>query len=387
MILGKIAQKKLFGLLENIHTGTLHLYTPDGITRRFGNGHPIVHWDVKDWRTFSAMFARGDVGLGESYAQGWWETPDLEALTTLALKNHDVIKTTFGGPLAQRLIYLATDKLLRANSKTGSRKNIAAHYDISNAFYERWLDPSMTYSAALFENGGESLLDAQNRKYDRLLKAAGASGPRTLEIGCGWGGFAERAAETGDRDITAITISEAQHTYAKDRLCGRAEIRLQDYRDLTGQYDSIVSIEMIEAVGERYWPTYFSTIKNNLAPGGRAALQAIIVEDDWFDLYRSRTDFIRQYTFPGGMLISPKMIKQQANAAGLEVENIFRFGRDYARTLRYWRQDFEAALPHFEEEGYAPQFLRGWKYYLDTCAAAFEVGTRTNVIHVELCHD
>jgi cyclopropane-fatty-acyl-phospholipid synthase len=320
-----------------------------------------------------------------------WDTPDLEALTQLALRNHDAIKKPFGGATLQRLLYMATDKFARANSKTGSRKNISAHYDISNAFYSRWLDPSMTYSAALYESENASLEDAQHAKYDRLLNAVKGSGDRTLEIGCGWGGFAERALTTSDQSVTGITISTEQHAFANERLQrkgleGRADIRLEDYRDTKGKFDSIVSIEMVEAVGERYWPTYFKTIKDRLENHGRAALQAIIVEDDVLDIYRNRTDFIRQYIFPGGMLISPGEISRQAERVGLKAENLFRFGKHYARTLREWRADFEGLMPELEQQGYKREFLRGWKYYLDTCAAAFENGKRTNVVHVELVH-
>ncbi|WP_018998483.1 SAM-dependent methyltransferase [Hirschia maritima] len=391
MILSQsITEKNFFNLLSRIHTGTLTLTTPDRITRNFGQGAPVVYWEIYDWSVLSALALRGDVGLGETYSQGMWDTPDLEALSTLALLNHDVIKKPFGGATFQRLLFMATDKWMRANSKSGSRKNISAHYDISNDFYARWLDPSMTYSAAVYQSEDQSLESAQHTKYDRLINAA-AGGETTLEIGCGWGGFAERALQTTDTKLTAVTISKAQHKFAQDRVANhgydqRADIRLEDYRDIKGKFDSIVSIEMVEAVGQRYWPTYFKTIKDKLSNEGRAALQAIIVEDDTFETYRSRTDFIRQYTFPGGMLISPGEISRQAERVGLKAENFFRFGKDYARTLREWRSKFEACVPTLKEEGYKPEFLRGWKYYLDTCAAAFEHGGRTNVVHVELSH-
>lgn len=391
IISSKSASKKFFALLDRIHTGTLNVQTPDGKIHQFGQGNPCVNWEIHDWDVLSALALRGDVGLGETYAQGMWDTPDLEALSTLALLNHDVIKTPFGGATFQRLLFMATDKFTRANSKSGSRRNIAAHYDISNDFYSRWLDPSMTYSAALYNKENQSLEDAQHAKYDRLLNAVRSSGENTLEIGCGWGGFAERALSTSDQNLTAVTISKAQHAFANKRLAQnglneRADIRLQDYRDIKGKFDSIISIEMVEAVGQRYWPTYFKTIKDRLADNGRAALQAIIVEDEAFDIYRNRTDFIRQYTFPGGMLISPGEITRQAEKVGLKADNLFRFGKDYARTLREWRGKFMEINQELEKEGYKKEFLRGWQYYLDTCAAAFEQGTRTNVVHVELSH-
>lgn len=378
--------KAFLKTLDNIHTGELKLIDPDGKERVFGSGEPKVEWTIHDWATIDALMFRGDVGLGESYAEGLWDTPNLEALTKLALLNDDLTKGAFGGPTLQRLAFMFSDKFLRRNSKTGSRKNIHAHYDVGNEFYGRWLDPTMTYSSALFNNPNETLADAQHNKYDRLLKAVENSGPRTLEIGCGWGGFAERAVETSNRDVTALTISQAQHDYATQRLDGRADIRLQDYRDCDGKFDAIVSIEMIEAVGQQYWPTYFKTIKDRLADGGRAAIQAIIVEDHAFDRYAQQTDFIRQYTFPGGMLISPGQIETVAQKTGLVAENFFRFGKDYARTLREWSNSFKSVESEFEDQGFSRPFLRGWKFYLDTCAAAFDIGKRTNIVHVELRH-
>jgi cyclopropane-fatty-acyl-phospholipid synthase len=322
---------------------------------------------------------------------GWWDTPDLEALATVAMLNFDVLNSRFGGATLQRLMFMASDRILRANSKQGARRNIRAHYDISNAFYRRWLDETMTYSSALFQTHGESLAAAQNNKYDRLIRATERQDGRLLEIGCGWGGLAERALETTGCSVTGVTISTEQHAYATERLSAagrsqRADIRLQDYRDIEGQFDAIVSIEMIEAVGMQYWPTYFSAIRQRLAPGGTAALQAITVEDGMFDHYRRSTDFIRRYTFPGGMLISPAQISRQAERAGLRAGNFFRFGRDYARTLRLWSAKFDVARPEFESMGMTQEFLRGWKYYLDTCAAAFELGDHINVVHFELRH-
>lgn len=391
MIFSRVAKNSALKLLDQMKEGTLHVYLPDGTLHSFGAGAPVAHWDIKDWRTFSNLALRGEVGLGESYALGWWDTPDLEMLATVALRNHDDLAGAFGGAGIQRLLFLMSDRVLRANSKRGSRRNIQAHYDISNAFYSRWLDETMSYSSALYKRDDEPMAEAQNNKYDRLLHAVSDCGGSTLEIGCGWGGFAERALQTSDRHVTGITISTEQKKYTNERLetaglCGRYDIRLQDYRDTEGTFDAIISIEMIEAVGMHYWPTYFDTIRRRLNRNGRAALQAIIVEDDIFEHYSRRTDFIRRYTFPGGMLISPGQISLHAERAGLVAENFFRFGKDYARTLRTWRKRFEAAMPEFEVEGMGREFLRGWKYYLDTCAAAFEVGARTNVVQFELRH-
>ncbi len=379
------AAGRFFAMLDRIETGTLHLHTPDGQHRIFGGGEPEAHMEIRDWRTLSALALRGDVGLGESYAEEWWDTPDLDALAGLAIANEHLTHGPFGGAFLQRLLFLLSDRVLRRNSRSGSRRNIRSHYDLGNDFYSRWLDPSMTYSSAIFGTESDTLEDAQWRKYDRLLEVTGEGGPRTLEIGCGWGGFAERAADQ-NREVTAITVSDAQHEYATKRLDGRADIRLQDYRDVEGQFDSIVSIEMIEAVGQRYWPAYFGAIGKRLAPKGRAALQAIIIEDHAFDYYRKNTDFIRQYTFPGGMLISPDQIRRCAEKAGMAMGEMFRFGQDYARTLRQWSVRFGEIAPELEERGYKRPFLRGWRFYLDTCAAGFAANRNIDVVQVELQH-
>jgi cyclopropane-fatty-acyl-phospholipid synthase len=279
--------------------------------------------------------------------------------------------------------YRIVDSILRANSRRGSRRNIRSHYDVGNEFYQLWLDEGMTYSSALFEEGDDDLYRAQVRKNARVLTRL-TPGERVLEIGCGWGGFAEQAAEDG-RDVTGITISRNQHSYADCRLDGRAEVKLCDYRDLNGTYDNIVSIEMIEAVGERYWPSYFATLKRNLADGGRIVLQAITVKDEFFDTYRTTSDFIRQYVFPGGMLLADSVIDQQARTAGLKVTESFAFGQDYAKTCRMWAEALKMQKQRILGMGYDEEFFRNWLYYLDSCAASFSIG-HTNVVQVELEH-
>ena len=384
-------QTRFLRAFEAIHTGSLEIQLPDGSRHSYGSGAPKASCEIHDSRTFQAFILRGDAGLGEAYARGWWHTSDLELITRVALLNHDVFKLSFIGAVLGRIVNTISHRLLRANSKAGSRRNIRAHYDISNAFYSHWLDRTMTYSSAIFADENESLEQAQIRKYDRLLSVLDQSGPRTLEIGCGWGGFAERSLQTTDRALTAVTISEAQYGYARNRLNalglgGRADLRLEDYREITGQFDAIVSIEMLEAVGERYWPRFFKALKERLAPDGRIVLQVIIVEDHAFDEYRKTTDYIRQYIFPGGTLISPGKIDSCAGQVGLRVENMFRFGQDYARTLRIWSRMFDLRTEQFAAEGQSREFLRGWKFYLDTCTAAFEIGDRINVVQVELVH-
>ncbi len=372
-----------FKICESIEVGSVHVTDPNGKRLSFGDGAPSGELIVHDWRFVAATLQRGDIGFGESYTDGWWESPDLEALIEVVLANDASLNQIAAGSFWSRLGFLLSNRFLRRNNRSGSRKNIRAHYDVGNEFYSIWLDDTMTYSSAVFADDGETLISAQHRKYDRLLGCA--PGERVLEVGCGWGGLAERAADQG-RDVTAITVSPAQQEFAAKRLGARADIKLQDYRDVDGKFDSIISIEMIEAVGERYWPVYFSTLKKRLADGGRAAVQAIIVEDDAFERYRTRSDYIRQYTFPGGMLLSPRAIQSQAAKAGLAVGEFFRFGTDYAKTLRIWRARFDENEEKIRALGYDDSFIRSWRYYLNICAAAFAGNRRTNVVQVELSH-
>jgi cyclopropane-fatty-acyl-phospholipid synthase len=382
--LGNEVASRFFSACEGVEHGSLTIITPEGYRHRFGTGRPEAEMQINDWSAIAAFAARGDIGLGEAYIDGLWDSPDIDALTQLAFANEDTFAGHLHGSLLNRAMFLVTDRLMRRNSRRGSARNIKAHYDVGNDFYRLWLDESMTYSSALFDSPSESLEAAQARKYQRLLDATATGEGRTLEIGCGWGGFAEAAANDG-RDVTAVTISPSQKAYAEARLAGRGRIDLRDYRDIQGKYDSIVSIEMIEAVGERYWPTYFSKIKTSLADGGSAALQAITVKDEIFANYRHRSDFIRHYTFPGGMLLAPAQIRNQAARADLEAHNMFHFGQDYAETLRRWTRRFEDAAPKIRALGYPDGFLRSWRFYLDICSAAFTTG-RTDVVHVELRH-
>lgn len=376
-----LLQTRFLASLEGIRQGRLELITPGGHRHRFGAEGPEAEIRITDWSLLSAVAARGDVGFGESHVAGHWDSPDLEALLSLAIRNLDHL----GGqdqPGWLPALGLRLKDRLRANSLAGSSRNIRAHYDVGNEFYRLWLDPGMSYSSALFE-GTDDLETAQARKNDRILSRL-APGERILEIGCGWGGFAERASEIG-RHVTGLTLSPSQKGYADARLDGRAEIRLQDYRQVSGQFDNIVSVEMIEAVGERYWPTYFATLKARLAPGGRAVLQAITVPDAEFSIYRKRSDFIRQHIFPGGMLPSPAILRHHGAKAGLELRSSFSFGQDYARTCRIWAARMAEAAPRIRRLGYDDAFLRGWRYYLEGCAATFATG-RTDVVQVEYGH-
>ena len=368
---------------EKLHSGRLTLRTPDGARYQFGTDGPEADMRLNDWGAVTAMAAHGQVGLGEGYVQGLWETESIESLMAVAMLNRDQLGGYDHANPLNRAKFRLVDTVVRANSKRGSRKNISAHYDVGNEFYQLWLDEGMTYSSGIFGSDGDDLAQAQTRKNARILSRLG-QGERVLEIGCGWGGFAEHASTEG-RDVTAVTISRNQHSYADCRLDGRADIQLRDYRDIQGQFDNIVSIEMIEAVGERYWPSYFATLKRSLAEGGRIMLQAITVQDAAFETYRGSSDYIRQYVFPGGMLLSDQAIADQAKSAGLSVQNSYGFGQDYAKTCRIWARRLAEQKRKILEHGYGEAFFRNWQYYLEICAASFTVD-HTSVVQVELAH-
>lgn len=383
----RLADKKLksqfLSTCARLHDGQLTLRTPEGERYEFGTSGPEAEMVIRDWSTVSALAAHGQVGLGEAYVQGLWDTPSVEGLVALAMRNRDQLAGFDKANPFNQAKFRLIDSVLRANSRRGARKNIRSHYDVGNEFYALWLDDGMTYSSGLFQAGDNDLARAQTNKNARALSRL-SEGPRTLEIGCGWGGFAEQANNEG-RDVTGVTISRNQHSYAESRLDGRADIRLCDYRDIEGTYDNIVSIEMIEAVGTRYWPSYFSVLKNKLAEGGRVLLQAITVNDDFFDTYKSSSDYIRQYVFPGGMLLCDRVIADQAGRAGLQVRDNHAFGQDYAKTCRIWSERLTAQKRRIGELGYGEAFFRNWQYYLEICAASFAVG-HTNVVQVELAH-
>ncbi len=379
----KALKLEFLAACERIREGQLTLRTPEGERYNFGTSGPEAEMIIRDWAAVSAMAAHGQVGLGETYVQGLWDTPSIEGLMSLAMRNRDHLGAYDQANLFNKAKFRLVDTVLRANSRRGSRKNIRSHYDVGNEFYQLWLDEGMTYSSGLFASNDDDLSLAQTRKNSRALSRFG-SGERVLEIGCGWGGFAEHAANEG-RDVTGITISRNQHSYADCRLDGRADIQMCDYRDINGKYDNIVSIEMIEAVGVRYWPSYFSTLKKNLAEGGRVLLQVITVKDSHFETYRTSSDYIRQYVFPGGMLLCDSMIAEQAKNVGLEVRDNFAFGQDYAKTCRIWSKGLVKQKRKIAEQDFGEDFFRNWQYYLEICAASFAIG-HTNVVQVELAH-
>ena len=382
----KLIRDKFLQALDYIDEGALRLTLPDGLVRDFAGKRAGVaaNMEIHDWRVLGNLARGGDTALAMDYAQGLWRTDCLEKLLTLALRNENAVRSyIFGGrwmTLINRLSYL-----LRLNTRRGSRRNIEAHYDLGNAFYKLWLDPSMTYSSALYRVPGDTLTTAQHNKYDRILERLGTSSGRTLEIGCGWGGYAERALGRGDFAIKGITLSQEQAMFARERLGSKSTITLEDYRDQRGQYDQIVSIEMFEAVGEKYWGTYFGKIGELLKSSGRAVVQTITIDDQLFDAYRTGQDFVRSFIFPGGMLPSPSRFIGEAAKAGLKVTDRFDFGQDYARTLEVWLQTFDAQKAAIADLGYDEKFIRLWRFYLAACSAGFATN-RTDVSQFELQH-
>jgi cyclopropane-fatty-acyl-phospholipid synthase len=375
---------------DNWEYGRLAFVLPSGRVLQIEGkkSGPDARLIVRDFRFVSRVLAAGDIGFGEGFMAGEWDTPDLSALLEAFTANLDRLTRLLEGNLFVRAINILLHSLNR-NNRRGSRRNILAHYDLGNAFYSRWLDPSMTYSSARYERPGQSLSEAQRNKYASLARQIGL-GPdnHVLEIGCGWGGFAEFAAGEVGAKVTGITISPSQYEFARKRLfeqglAEKADIRLVDYRDVEGRFDRVASIEMFEAVGEEYWPAYFRKISDVLSPGGRAGLQIITIRDELFEGYRNRADFIQKYIFPGGMLPSETRLRQETARAGLEWSDIVRFGQNYADTLAEWARRFEGAWDDIKGLGFDERFRRLWRFYLSYCEAGFRT-ERTNVVQLSL---
>jgi cyclopropane-fatty-acyl-phospholipid synthase len=366
-------------LAESLKVGSLELRLPDGSSRLFRGAEPGPHATLvlKNGRVARRYLTGGGVGFAEGYIEGDWDTPDLATLLEVLSRNEDAWGESYFGGIGRRWLRRAQHLLFRANTRRGSRKNIYAHYDLGNAFFAAWLDPSMTYSSALFRTDSADLEEAQRAKYRQLAELiALGPGHRLLEIGSGWGAFAVTAAKEFGAKVTSITVSKAQAEYARARvfregLAERVEILLEDYRDVKGRFDRIASIEMFEAVGERFWPTYFRSLRERLAPDGRAGLQLITIADRYFEAYRQNVDFIQAYIFPGGMLPSPGALALETCRAGLATESEVTFGQSYARTLALWNDRFQAAWPKVREQGFDERFRRLWTYYLAYCEAGF----------------
>ncbi|ASY62161.1 Cyclopropane-fatty-acyl-phospholipid synthase, plant type [Sinorhizobium sojae CCBAU 05684] len=371
----------VFARACGMKAGRITFVLPDG--RRFradgARPGPVAELHVHDPDLFARLIREGDLGFSEAYLAGGWSTPDLQDFMDFVHVAGDDIYDGFPGMGLLRLVEWARHAF-RGNTRSQARRNIAAHYDLGNDFYRLWLDETMTYSSAKFATGQESLEAAQTAKYASLIDEMGAEpGEHVLEIGCGWGGFAEYAAAERGLHVTGLTISQAQHDYARERirragLDDRVEIRLQDYRDARGRYDGIASIEMFEAVGERYWPVYFETVRERLNPGRHATLQIITVQDRRWDTYRRGVDFIQKYIFPGGMLPSRSALLAELERAGLRSVHSVEFGESYSQTLRRWHQSFNENWSAIADQGFDDRFRRMWNFYLTSCAAAFASG-------------
>jgi cyclopropane-fatty-acyl-phospholipid synthase len=387
------AARAVFSLLGRLSVGQLDVQWPDGTMQRFGSsdrGGPHGAIRLLNWNVCGAALRSGDIGFAESFIAGDWHTPDLTALLRVFVANRGAIEDVFYGSWWGALLY-RVKHLLNRNSRRGSKKNIHAHYDLGNAFYELWLDETMNYSSAWFDGDRtRALPQAQRAKVRRALDECGLQpGQRLLEIGCGWGAVAEAAARERGAQVVGVTLSSEQLAWARERMAAagvaeRADLRLQDYRDIADSpFDAVVSIEMFEAVGREYWPGFFATLRDKLKPGGRACIQTITIRDDLFERYVAGTDFIQQYIFPGGLLPSPSEFRKAARAAGLDVVNEIAFGADYAETLRRWRERFLSEEARVRRTGFDTRFVRTWEFYLAYCEAAFAEGN-TDVMQFTL---
>ena len=361
--------------------GAITIHFPNGKSRTFGNPstgeHPVLR--IRNYGVVTKTLGRGTVGFAQAYIDGDIEVDDLTALFRYFLQNREVLDSddSWYRRASQDLAY----HLSRANTKEGAKKNISEHYDLGNDFYGQWLDPSMTYSSALFTSDDLSLEEAQHQKYRRIAELAGLkAGESVLEIGCGWGGFAETAAKDYGASVYGITLSKEQLKFALDRLAAQnlsnlATLHLEDYRDTTGQFDHVASIEMIEAVGEDHWPTYFKSVHDRLKPGGTAAIQAITIDERDFEDYKAGPDFIQRFIFPGGMLLTKTIMREQGEKAGLVLEHVENFRHSYARSLRLWADRFRERWSEITKLGYDEAFRRKWLYYLSYCEAGFLEGS------------
>ena len=373
--------KSVFKIAQSLETGRLDIKLADGrVFRTTGNQPgPAALIQIHNDDCFARLIREGDLGFSDAYLEGWWSTPDLQIFMDLILDRNEGVFDGFPGAGLVR----AFEKFrhwLNGNSKRQARKNISFHYDLGNEFYEKWLDETMSYSSALFKNGQEPTEKAQLRKYESMVDMMDVKpGDHVLEIGCGWGGFAEYAAKERGLKVTGLTISQEQHDYAVARmkklgLSEQVQIVMRDYRDETGTYDGIASIEMFEAVGEQYWPTYFKTIRDRLKPGATAALQIILISEHRFEAYRKGVDFIQKYIFPGGMLPSPGALNHQIEKAGLIRKNSVEFAKSYSQTLRRWHHSFNDKWEDINKMGFDDRFRNMWNFYLTSCASAFEYG-------------
>ncbi len=378
MFLNKLADKLVFKFLNKINYGYLELTTFEGKALYFGDPKAQLKAKILIKKpNFNYNLIRGgSIGFAESYMRGEFETENLSDLIELTARNIQIIHK-FSGLLDFPLINFVKNKIIK-NTKSRSKENIAKHYDLGNDFFAVWLDDTLTYSSAIFDDNSKNLCDAQNNKYQKLIDLLRPNnGDKVLEIGCGWGGFAEYLGKKYDVKLDCITISKKQFEYAKERIfkCGlneKVNIEIKDYRDLKGKYNSIASIEMIEAVGQNYLEGYFKTIKNNLSDGGKAAIQAITIDDRLFDRYKNKQDFIQKYIFPGGFLPNKNSINRYVSDNGLTVNSYISYAAHYANTLAIWRNDFLKKWDLIKDQGFDQTFKRMWEFYLSYCEAGFK---------------
>ncbi|UWQ52296.1 cyclopropane-fatty-acyl-phospholipid synthase family protein [Leisingera caerulea] len=382
----------VFARIKAMEVGQLDIHLPDGrvFSAKGRNPGPVADLHIHNPDCFARLIREGDLGFSDAYLEGWWSTSDLQAFMDLVHMGANTVYDGFPGRGLARA-YERFRFWLHRNHRRQAKKNISYHYDLGNDFYGLWLDDTMTYSSALFQSGQDSLEKAQTAKYASMVDQMGVKpGDHVLEIGCGWGGFAEYAAGQRGLRVTGLTISKEQLRFARERLekaglSDRVELRLQDYRDCRGQFDGIASIEMFEAVGEKYWPAYFSTIRDRLKPGGQATLQIITVADRRWEVYRKGVDFIQKHIFPGGMLPSPKVLRDQVEKAGLGVVRSIEFGDSYNQTLRRWHDTFNARWDQISSMGFDERFHKMWNFYLTSCAAAFKTGN-CDVTQITVAH-
>jgi len=391
MFLNKISDLIVFGTLKNIRYGFIKITNFDGDILKFGNAddklkaeiiikHPSMNYN---------LIRKGSIGLAESYMQGYFETDNLSNLIEITAKNIKLVYR-FSGLLDFSTINFVKNKFIK-NTKKRSKKNIAKHYDLGNDFFSLWLDETLTYSSAIFENDKQTLSEAQNNKYQKLINLLKPKdNSKVLEIGCGWGGFAEYLGKNYNVNLDCITISKKQYDFTKERihkagLNEKINIQIKDYRDLKGKYDSIVSIEMIEAVGQNYLQTYFNTIKKNLSIHGNAGIQAITIDDSLFDRYKNKQDFIQKYIFPGGFLPSKKSLYKYADDNGLKLNEYNSYSKHYSDTLIIWRNEFNKKWDLIKKQGFDLNFKKMWEFYLSYCEAGFK-SKNIDLIQFSLCN-
>jgi len=378
MILYTIADKIIFNILKKINVGYLEITSSSGELLKFGNYDDKLKADlkIKSSALNYNLIKGGSVGLAECYMRNEFETSNLSNLIELAARNITIVHK-FSGILDLKFLNFIKNKFIK-NTKSRSRENIAKHYDLGNDFFSLWLDKTLTYSSAIFDEQNKDLDQAQNNKYQKLINLIQPSnGDKVLEIGCGWGGFAEYLGKNYDVKLDCITISKKQYEYAKERIhnCGlneKVNIEIKDYRDLNSKYNSIASIEMIEAVGQNYLESYFKTIKDNLSDGGKAAIQAITIDDSLYDRYRNKQDFIQKFIFPGGFLPNKNTINKLVSKNGLSVNSYISYANHYADTLAIWRDEFNKKWSLIKDQGFDLTFKRMWEFYLSYCEAGFK---------------